>query len=858
MTVVMHLMRIHLSAWHNDDFDWLLKAGSTPTIGSGPPTDHTLRETSGHYIYIKSTLPQVPGNKARISGPTISKNSKECKIIFYFHMAGNGIGTLNVYQVTISDQYLLLLNLTGDQGNYWQRGELLLHAEEDFVVMFEGQAGKGVKRLISVDDILFTRECLLASSSGPAEPTSLPPSGHFVYLEASSDGLKGDTSHMKSSKWKESRATCKLAFWYYFSATATGLIRLLVKTERGFTELWNMTGNQGGQWNRAEVPLRKMRNFEVIFEGIRAKDFGGGAAIDDIEFVNCVPSGEPPGSCPAVTDYVCRNGKCIESHLICDSKPDCEDESDETDCSGILSIPGACNFNMAETESWEAQCLLEQNMNDDFDWSIGRGSVAEGTGPSSDHSKDGKGRYIYINSGAQIKGDIAILTTHLSYPASLGVCRVRFWYHMYGSRHMGTLKVYTVGESGISLLMWYVNGYQGNTWNYANVILSNHSPFRVAFAAEVGGDSLTDIALDDISFTPECEVGGPITPQPLTCSPDSFQCQYVYECIPLTWLCDWEPDCVDESDESNCPTKNPGTLPPQDLCGDGQFQCSNDQCLPSLLRCDGVADCPSAEDEFSCQCPSEYCMNGGTCFINMEGSMCQKSTEVGYGIMENPVYGGFEGKSEKDTDHNYYISKTFGPSDSTSKELWVNIDQMDKDKVKIHGILSNTHRQAALKHPSRFTRMNCLNLYIKYLNGLFSVQWISQRPLASRLNSSSCSIHSGFIYTGDVIHKMLTATQYIAPLMANFDPSVSRNSTVRYFDNGTALVVQWDHVHLQDNYSLGSFTFQATLHNDGRIVFAYKDIPTLVTQISSVNHPVKVGLSDAFVVVHRIQQIPSK
>uniref|UniRef100_A0AAQ5ZLW2 PSI domain-containing protein n=1 Tax=Amphiprion ocellaris TaxID=80972 RepID=A0AAQ5ZLW2_AMPOC len=115
----------------------------------------------------------------------------------------------------------------------------------------------------------------------------------------------------------------------------------------------------------------------------------------------------------------------------------------------------------------------------------------------------------------------------------------------------------------------------------------------------------------------------------------------------------------------------------------------------------------------------------------------------------------------------------------------------------------------------------------------------------------------GFIYTGDVVHRMLTATQYIAPLMANFDPSVSRNSTVIYFDNGTALVVQWDHVHLQDNYNLGSFTFQATLHNTGRIVFAYKEIPIEVSQISSVNHPVKVGLSDAFVVVHKIQQIPN-
>ncbi|MEQ2269167.1 Plexin domain-containing protein 2, partial [Xenotaenia resolanae] len=67
----------------------------------------------------------------------------------------------------------------------------------------------------------------------------------------------------------------------------------------------------------------------------------------------------------------------------------------------------------------------------------------------------------------------------------------------------------------------------------------------------------------------------------------------------------------------------------------------------------------------------------------------------------------------------------------------------------------------------------------------------------------------------------------------------------------------WDHVHLQDNYSLGSFTFQATLHKTGRIVFAYKELPIEISQISSVNHPVKVGLSDAFVVVHKIQQIPN-
>ncbi|XP_069815136.1 plexin domain-containing protein 2 [Dendropsophus ebraccatus] len=188
---------------------------------------------------------------------------------------------------------------------------------------------------------------------------------------------------------------------------------------------------------------------------------------------------------------------------------------------------------------------------------------------------------------------------------------------------------------------------------------------------------------------------------------------------------------------------------------------------------------------------------------------------------------------EEDMDHKYYMSRMFGPLDSASRDLWVNIDQMEKEKVKIHGILSNTHRQAAR-----------VNLSFDFP---FYGHFLREITVAT----------GGFIYTGEVVHRMLTATQYIAPLMANFDPSVSRNSTVRYFDNGTALVVQWDHVHLQDNYSLGSFTFQATLINDGRIVFGYKEIPFPVMEISSTNHPVKVGLSDAFVVVHKIQQIPN-
>ncbi|XP_010900127.1 plexin domain-containing protein 2-like [Esox lucius] len=187
----------------------------------------------------------------------------------------------------------------------------------------------------------------------------------------------------------------------------------------------------------------------------------------------------------------------------------------------------------------------------------------------------------------------------------------------------------------------------------------------------------------------------------------------------------------------------------------------------------------------------------------------------------------------KDMDHSYYTSKIYGASEAVSKNLWVDVDKLDPGKAKTHGLLSNMHRQAAR-----------VNLSFEF-------------PFYGHKLREITVATGGFIYTGDVIHRMLTATQYIAPLMANFDPSVSANCTVSYFDNGTALVVQWDHILLQDSISRGPFTFQTTLHNDGHIVFAYKEVPMDLSEISAVNHPVKVGLSDAFVVLHDIEQIPN-
>lgn len=84
--------------------------------------------------------------------------------------------------------------------------------------------------------------------------------------------------------------------------------------------------------------------------------------------------------------------------------------------------------------------------------------------------------------------------------------------------------------------------------------------------------------------------------------------------------------------------------------------------------------------------------------------------------------------------------------------------------------------------------------------------------------------------------------------MANFDPSLSNDSYVKYCENEKSFHVYWEHVFLQNKPESGPFTFSASLYQDGDIVFTYYYIPIPITQIEDSTHPVKVGISDAYIV----------
>lgn len=121
-----------------------------------------------------------------------------------------------------------------------------------------------------------------------------------------------------------------------------------------------------------------------------------------------------------------------------------------------------------------------------------------------------------------------------------------------------------------------------------------------------------------------------------------------------------------------------------------------------------------------------------------------------------------------------------------------NITQIDEDTHEYYNSsvlqdqnVTNLHRESIYADCSNLTINKLLS---KSHRRAMTVKLPFEFPFYGHPISNITIATGGFLYAGDYIHSWLAATQYISPLMANFDTSLSNDSYVKYCEDGELMV----------------------------------------------------------------------
>ena len=142
----------------NDDGDWLLKQGQTPSFNTGPLGDHTTG--SGTYFYVESSAPNFPGKQFISYTPTFDVSATPGKVLsFWYHMFGPAMGELEVAIIDVTGNYIFIDAYNGDQGMAWNLGYYPIDSfnlQHDFKIAFVGNTGTSYTSDICIDDIMIS------------------------------------------------------------------------------------------------------------------------------------------------------------------------------------------------------------------------------------------------------------------------------------------------------------------------------------------------------------------------------------------------------------------------------------------------------------------------------------------------------------------------------------------------------------------------------------------------------------------------------------------------------------------------------------------------------------------------------
>ncbi|KAJ8011341.1 hypothetical protein DPEC_G00057130 [Dallia pectoralis] len=494
--------------------DWILWNGKDAWPKHGPPRDHTKNNGAGHYVTPGSHLTQK-GQTSEILSSTLLPSSN-CTVRFYYYSHDEETSSLTMRLRTDHNGVYDKLLWTGDTAqNYsWHRAEVILSSSVNSKVMFQYVRGDENKRLVAVDDVSFSRQCVhdpsnsqlpihpssSVSPSTPAPPStptsSVPPTNDPCTFER--DQCQWEDTSQEANRWLRQEASnhtvpetdhttgtgfyiavnfsqvqmearlqgpappssspyCQILFYFQMRGKSVGSLSVLLQDAGGkVRELWSRTLTTAPQWTPEHLPLSNLPSSKVVFSSRARGSFSTercAVALDDISFLNCDSSYRPP----ALSAF-------------------------------------SCSFE-------EDLCGWVQGAEEAQDWDRRSGpTVTPNTGPAGDHTTT-RGYYLYIDSSPpSTVGSVAQLKSLLLPPAGpQGYC-VSFWYHMFGPTVGSlTLVLRATGER-VGTPMWHRSHTQGDEWRLAESHVILQEVHQVVLEASVGGEA-GDIAIDDITFT---------------------------------------------------------------------------------------------------------------------------------------------------------------------------------------------------------------------------------------------------------------------------------------------------------------------------------------------------------------------
>ncbi|MEQ2262193.1 hypothetical protein XENORESO_000720, partial [Xenotaenia resolanae] len=247
----------------SDDSDWIRQSGSTLNPNTGPESDHTTNTPTGHYYYLPSSMDDHAGQKALMSSPLYPKSKGSCVQLWY-HMYGEGMGMLNVYQQNEDGKEVLIFSQAGDQGRLWRFAQAsLLPRIQPYRIVVEGvKAGPTMEGDMAFDDVQLTdAQCLphgvcdfetsfcswsnlgdgvdqgdwLLGAGASPNPNTGPTFdhttnssyGHYIYVD-SSVGEWGDMSYLVSEVFHPSSRGHCLTFWYHMYGSHVGTLKVYI------------------------------------------------------------------------------------------------------------------------------------------------------------------------------------------------------------------------------------------------------------------------------------------------------------------------------------------------------------------------------------------------------------------------------------------------------------------------------------------------------------------------------------------------------------------------------------------------------------------------------------------------------